>query len=631
MPSSKAQKRHITACSECYRRKQKCDRKRPCQWCIRRQVIDRCSYGGNTISATREAESRESDVNHGRQEVEAPLRSAWDTVVPIQDQIGYPRSQERNPVLALEKRIPGGFRYDFSDSHTQDGVRLEGGGRRKQQDLLARLPSPSVIGELVDVYFHEANQCYQLLERYYFDKLFITWMGHSTRPSSECPLPRELIYFPALIFQVLAVALQFLPNGTTAEEGLNIRDQAQRNTIARMFSSFGEDFMTSLGRQNSTIIGIQHDLMRAFHLKNDGRGTVAWHSIGNAIRQAQDQGFHLHNKIEQSSNSVEETLAKVWEDEHRRRLWLVLFTWDSNMAATLNRPRMIHMEDCTVQRPTACDFPQNPLSTLPKGSSIDERPCSIAPQLFSYEIGVLIHEMLSSRANTRHVPSYDIVLKLDSKARTMMTTSLTPALRPTNPDTTWDSQVPGISIQREFVKVNANMFFLSLHRDHISLHEESLRVALSSALAVLEAQTNILSKVSEHQSCLYGLSCHTIDASLFLAHIMITAPPPDPSLCHSIRAAIHKAAAQLSAIGDKSQLAKCGSKILSRYIQTFEYEFGTTAASVNEMEASLEEPVALAVSSELDFFTLDRFRPEDFEALYPPGDLEDDFELNFSV
>ncbi|KAK9313996.1 hypothetical protein V1524DRAFT_170190 [Lipomyces starkeyi] len=46
--SSSKRKRIVTACSECHRRKQKCDRARPCNNCIARNVQDRCSYGNPT-------------------------------------------------------------------------------------------------------------------------------------------------------------------------------------------------------------------------------------------------------------------------------------------------------------------------------------------------------------------------------------------------------------------------------------------------------------------------------------------------------------------------------------------------------------------------------------------------------
>ncbi|KAI1629275.1 hypothetical protein EDD37DRAFT_44439 [Exophiala viscosa] len=32
------------ACSECYRRKQKCDRKRPCGTCVARGVVPKCMF-----------------------------------------------------------------------------------------------------------------------------------------------------------------------------------------------------------------------------------------------------------------------------------------------------------------------------------------------------------------------------------------------------------------------------------------------------------------------------------------------------------------------------------------------------------------------------------------------------------
>ncbi|PTB35693.1 hypothetical protein M441DRAFT_292479 [Trichoderma asperellum CBS 433.97] len=40
-------KRVVTSCSECYRRKQRCDRKSPCNNCLARNIPNKCIF--NTL------------------------------------------------------------------------------------------------------------------------------------------------------------------------------------------------------------------------------------------------------------------------------------------------------------------------------------------------------------------------------------------------------------------------------------------------------------------------------------------------------------------------------------------------------------------------------------------------------
>ena len=80
--------------------------------------------------------------------------------------------------------------------------------------LVRQLPSNAIAKELVDVFFSEANWYFGVLERYYFDKLHNSWyaVGDAMPPKGEFgSILRDLQYFPALLFQVLAVALQYLP------------------------------------------------------------------------------------------------------------------------------------------------------------------------------------------------------------------------------------------------------------------------------------------------------------------------------------------------------------------------------------------------------------------------------------
>jgi Fungal specific transcription factor domain len=155
--------------------------------------------------------------------------------------------------------------------------------------FVKQLPSNAIAKELVDVFFSEANWYFGVLERYYFDKLHNSWyaVSDAMAPKGEFGnILRDLQYFPALLFQVLAVALQYLPPNTTSARVLHLEDPAACDRLSEEYSRLGVDIMALLGRHNSSLTAVQQDLMRALWLKNCSRGTESWYSLGDAIREA---------------------------------------------------------------------------------------------------------------------------------------------------------------------------------------------------------------------------------------------------------------------------------------------------------------------------------------------------------
>jgi hypothetical protein len=102
----------------------------------------------------------------------------------------------------------------------------------------------------------------------------------------------------------------------------------------------------------------------------------------NAVRQAQELNLHVQSKIDQS-REIGETLSRLWYDEYKKRLWIVLFVWDrlvpfllpllvfcfadegSHMALVLGRPRIINSHDCDIRLPIDCTIPEDPSRIVP--------------------------------------------------------------------------------------------------------------------------------------------------------------------------------------------------------------------------------------------------------------------------
>lgn len=160
---------------------------------------------------------------------------------------------------------------------------------RNLSDLCAMIPSQAITRELIEIYFSEANWYFALLEKYYFEKLYRSWYAlnnHSRENGHPEGLSIDILYFPALLFQVIAVALQFAPLNISSLQALGVDDFTRRDRLSSDFSTSGMEIVRIVGGHDPSIVVVQSNIMRALWLKNSSRGREAWHVLGGAIRLA---------------------------------------------------------------------------------------------------------------------------------------------------------------------------------------------------------------------------------------------------------------------------------------------------------------------------------------------------------
>ncbi|KAK9372533.1 uncharacterized protein V1513DRAFT_460508 [Lipomyces chichibuensis] len=351
--------------------------------------------------------------------------------------------------------------------------------------------------------------------------------------------------------------------------------------------------MAILGRHNSTVTAVQHDLLRALWLKNCSRATESWHSLGNAIRQAQELGLHLQSEVRQPADgNLGEMLGRLWYDEYKRRLWVNLFIWDSHMALVLGRPRTINANDCTIKTPTDCDIPEDPSTTVPTSIGTANVPSSYTPRLFYYEISHKIHKMRAVAADRPYINDYNVVKVLHEQVMSLLD-GLPPVFRPENPDISWDSRCPKFPKQRQQISIAASSFLMALHRPHVAIHKFSRDAGITAALNTLESQQRLFEMVSRHHYKFFYLSFYTIDAAMFLAATMIKHTPTDQVLLQDIYHSLRQAINRLLVIKERSPIAKSGVQVIAQCCQKMSSEFSKnindsinlnfTAHGVNEV------------------------------------------------
>lgn len=580
-------KRVITSCIECYRRKQKCDRKLPCSICVSRDVS--CSYGGELEQRPYKAATPPTSVDitpNAKRENEEQIIDQALKPDDLSGQTGYSTTSGTNSFMALEPTLNASSRRSyglFQASRSMLVTHL----KDRYQSLLNRLPTVAVISELTELYFREANAHVGVLEKYFFMKLQGPWqetLKARQKTVMLAGMSRESLYFPPLLFQMLAVATQYLTLDSPTLERLGMTTYKALDNLSYDYAQHGMDMMRLLGRHNPSVTSVRHDLMRAFWCKNCSRGTESWYILGDAIRQAQDMGLHLEANIEEG-DAVEETLEKLWYDQMKKRLWVSLFNWDAHMCMVLGRPRSINSSDCTVKLPMDCTFPLSPPTTVPATTATGQTPSTYTRHLFNNFISRKVHESLSLGANRRYVNDYGIVKRLEDDVRKGLE-DLPPVSRPNNTDYSWDAMYPYLPLQREHMLTFANSFLVALHRPHAPAHQESRDAAISAALTVLESQQRLLQGLSPVHYATFGVAFYTIDAGLYLSTAVLDTLPPDEQLCHRIVVALRRGIDRLHTIRARNAMAESGVKVLEKCYEKILVKRQQEGIVIDDIDAS---------------------------------------------
>lgn len=153
---------------------------------------------------------------------------------------------------------------------------------------MRQLPARPFCETLVKLFFEAVNWHYGVLDKEVFLELYDTWWQEGYRilmDGGPRRLPPDLQMFPALLYQVLAQALQFLPRDHDPDlHHLKLGASQTFSELSAEYSECGMDLVAAIGRENATLVCVQHDFLRASWLKNSGRVAESWHSLGQAIR-----------------------------------------------------------------------------------------------------------------------------------------------------------------------------------------------------------------------------------------------------------------------------------------------------------------------------------------------------------
>lgn len=204
-------------------------------------------------------------------------------LVGLTDSTGYASSThavEQYAELGLHARSPSSARGAFNT----DAQRHTQGQRSTYLEIRTQLPIREIRHALIEVYFGKCNWFFGLVGRSHFDEWLAEWEVLNQDLGSSTGLVMRCWRFTGLLFQLLAVALQFLEPYDACLDSFDVDSDASRTALSHRFSENGVQLSDLAGRYDADIVGVHQGLLRAFWLKNSGRGKEAWFTLGECIR-----------------------------------------------------------------------------------------------------------------------------------------------------------------------------------------------------------------------------------------------------------------------------------------------------------------------------------------------------------
>ncbi|TVY75611.1 Multidrug resistance regulator [Lachnellula suecica] len=524
-------KRIVISCTECHRRKQKCDRESPCSNCVARNKHSLCHYENESARKQQLLEDSAStaSVNGGAFSVIKP--NEVDQVAQF-TAFGYNKSNgNNNTTLGLFKKIQT---QDADPSGQMPRIQADlpdqSGLREKYKSLIRQLPSKEYIEKLLPTYFREVNYQYYPLDEAVFRDHLANWhsLSFSTLNRGPQELSGDMRFFPALLFQCLALSLQFQPlEYDPTLDSLKYAAGMTFDDLANDYSESSVSILTLLGKRNTTLISVQAGFLRTAYLKNVGMVTESWHSLSQTIRDAQEIGLHKDSMLHSRSPDAkpEDVLESLWIEQLRRRMWLILSLWDIHMAIVLGRPTTIDPRDGKPPFPIDAPIPRNRREVAPTPRTESDIPTPLTMLLWSTEVSAPLWDIFNLEKEDPHQNNFAKVEKMH-KLINQITFHCPPFFRSQNPDLTFDAlpECYWLPRARPVFQNNAAFTIMALHRPYIFTNAASRTSALKAGLDVLRAQRTLFNLLSSLHYKTFSLVLNTFDAIILIAAVYILHP-----------------------------------------------------------------------------------------------------------
>lgn len=187
---------------------------------------------------------------------------------------------------------------------------------------LRQLPPPILIDKLATAFFDKINWQYGPLDLDMFIKQKGCWeqLPYSELAKGPQALPPDTRFFPAILFQLLSLALIHRESKDMSFECLKYKSDMSLEDLAKEYSDTGAALLLSLGKDDLPISAVQAGYLRTLFLKTTGMVLDSWHSLGETIENARMLQWHLDVV---SDEGVVQSVQDRWQSEVRRRTYVL--------------------------------------------------------------------------------------------------------------------------------------------------------------------------------------------------------------------------------------------------------------------------------------------------------------------
>ncbi|KAL6809083.1 hypothetical protein GGI42DRAFT_230279 [Trichoderma sp. SZMC 28013] len=583
---TKKRRRVVISCTECHRRKQKCDRELPCGNCRSRNKEAHCAYEAGAPTA-RDQETQ-AGLYTSKHSDSVPPTSRAEPLSSMATSWGY--AQTGASTLCFLQKIERASEADGEDALSstsgQASYQDTFAVKEKYKGLIRLLPARMYIDQLAEIFFKDFNWQYYLVEPQIFHELLDQWSNLPFKVlSSRGPeaLSPDLRVFPALLFEVIATAMLVLPKPLHESfESLKYAANMTFEDLAADYSESGVAIINLFGPKMLSSTSIQVGFMRAAFLKYTANVTESWHQIGRTIRDAQELGMHRDAlDPKPTSNDVESVLLNQWQVEKRRHLYMLLATWDIHMCLILGRPGSLDYRHGMPSVPidarftTASDRSKTPV--IPREEGIDP-PTPLTRNLFLYRVMIPLRDVLDLEAEGPCPRDFSKVHKVQQNI--MEIHDSTPAVfRIENPDRQWDHR-PDLHWLQQARCLAEQMFhftLVALHRPYIFHREESRVEVIKGSLGMLEMQKQLFAGLPPKSWRNWHLFYGSFDAVTLIATIYILFPYENAEYREIALQHCHWTVERFATMKDMNPLAKSAIGVLRAIVARLVKAIGNCA------------------------------------------------------
>ncbi|KXJ89629.1 hypothetical protein Micbo1qcDRAFT_136574 [Microdochium bolleyi] len=565
-PPPRKRRRLVISCTECHRRKQKCDRGLPCANCVSRGKESSCRYETGQPVARAPADAAAERSSRQRQH-QHHGHTAGSHVTQQGVDLGY--TQHGTSTLDVLRRIDNASDGERLASLAAEQGASTAGVRERYKALIRQLPARTYVEDLVGFYFQDINWQYFGVDEIIFRELMAKWYSvpftvfANVGPQGLEPMLRE---FPALLFQLSACALLYLRENMFEKfDALKYADMTF-DDLAMDYSESGAAILSLLGKRQMTLIAPLAGWVRAKFLKHCGMVTESWHQLGTSIRDAQEIGMHRDEKDPRPGpqDNIEESLDKLWMGQARRRVWITLLAWDIHMGSVLGRTPQCDF--ATVSETLPIDALQSTdgrrMPMIPR--SEDSPPTPLTRAIWMFKLVRPLRDIIGLEKEGPFPKDFSHIDRIQHSLQEMEA-QMPACFRLYNPDTRFDHlpECWWLALTRPTLPAILQFGKLALHRPYIFTRAASRLEALKASFGMLDAQRQYFAILNPSHHRMFSLFYGTFDAVVMVASIFILFPREHPELFQQALQHFAWASERFEKMAVRNQLARSARSVLN--------------------------------------------------------------------